>query len=61
MNRMLYTLPKNKPARKGISDKNIKNVAFLHYEMAFQHLHGFGLKRIIKESKDGLTFVYFDK
>lgn len=58
---MLYTMTKNTPAQKGISDKNIKDVAFLHYEMAFQHLHGFGLKRIIKESKDGFVFVYFDK
>lgn len=43
------------------SDKNIKDVAFLHYEMAFGHFPRFWFKRIIKESKHGSYFVYFDK
>jgi len=44
-----------------ISDKNGEDVAFLHYEVAFQHFRDFGLMRIIRESKHGLDFVHFDK
>ena len=49
------------PTETVISDKNDADVAFLHYEVTFQHFLDFGLMRIIRESNDGHDFVHFDK